>query len=157
MSAVVFDLGTRKKNMSQNVVVDRIETDAQILATSEVMRQLRPHIAVENYLPTVRRMMATDRFRLAAVRVGGIVRAVAGYRVTEMLFCGRILYVDDLITDERTRSKGHGKRLLNWLQEEARAQNCAELHLDSGVHRAGAHRFYFCWKWKSEIVSPSRK
>ena len=130
-------------NMTENVVVDRIETDAQILATSEVMRQLRPHIAEKDYLPIVRRMIANDRFCLAAVREGGIVRAVAGYRIMEMLYCGRILFVDDLITDEGTRSQGHGKRLLDWLQEEARAQNCDELHLDSGVHRAGAHRFYF--------------
>jgi GNAT superfamily N-acetyltransferase len=129
--------------MTENVVVERIETDAQILATAEVMRQLRPHIAAENYLTTVRRMIATERFRLVAVREGGVVRAVAGYRIMEMLFCGRILYVDDLITDERTRSKGHGKRLLEWLQEEGRAQECGELHLDSGVHREGAHRFYF--------------
>jgi GNAT superfamily N-acetyltransferase len=129
--------------MTENVVIDRIETDAQILATSEVMRQLRPHIATEDYLPTVRRMMASDKFCLAAVREGGVVRAVAGYRIMEMLYCGRILFVDDLITDEHTRSMGHGKRLLDWLQEEARAQNCDELHLDSGVHRASAHRFYF--------------
>jgi GNAT superfamily N-acetyltransferase len=129
--------------MAENAIVDRIETDAQILATSEVMRQLRPHIAEEDYLPTVRRMMASDGFCLAAVREDGVVRAVAGYRIMEMLYCGRILFVDDLITDERTRSKGHGKRLLHWLQAEARAHNCGELHLDSGVHRAGAHRFYF--------------
>jgi GNAT superfamily N-acetyltransferase len=129
--------------MTENVLVDRIETDAQILATREVMRQLRPHIAEEDYLPTVRRIMASDRFCLAAVCEGGIVRAVAGYRIMEMLYCGRILFVDDLITDERTRSKGHGSRLLAWLQEEARTHNCDELHLDSGVQRAGAHRFYF--------------
>lgn len=131
------------ESMNDNVAVDRIETDAQILDTRQVMRQLRPHIAEEEYLPTVRRMMASERFCLAAVRENGIVRAVAGYRFMEMLYCGRILFVDDLITDERTRSQGHGKRLLDWLQEEARAQNCDELHLDSGVQRAGAHRFYF--------------
>jgi GNAT superfamily N-acetyltransferase len=129
--------------MTQNVIVERIETDAQILTTSEVMRQLRPHISEKDYLPIVRRMIANDRFRLAAVREDGVVRAVAGYRIMEMLYCGRILFVDDLITDERTRSQGHGKRLLDWLQEQARVQNCDELHLDSGVHRAGAHRFYF--------------
>lgn len=132
-----------EENMKDTVLVERIETDAQILATSAVMRQLRPHIAEADYLATVRRMMASDGFGLAAVREGGVVRAVAGYRVMEMLFCGRILYVDDLITDEHARSRGYGKRLLDWLQEEARARKCEQLHLDSGVQRASAHRFYF--------------
>jgi GNAT superfamily N-acetyltransferase len=126
-----------------NDTIMRVETDAQILATSEVMRQLRPHIAEADYLATVRRMMVSDGFCLAAACEEGVVRAVAGYRVMEMLFCGRILYVDDLVTDERTRSKGYGKRLLGWLQEEARARKCNQLHLDSGVQRADAHRFYF--------------
>lgn len=131
------------QNLNDSIVIERMESDAQIVATSEVMRQLRPHISKENFLPTVRRMMDSGGYRLAAVREGAVVRAVAGYRIMEMLYCGRILYVDDLITDERTRSKGHGKRLLSWLQQEARTLKCDELHLDSGVQRADAHRFYF--------------
>lgn len=129
--------------MSDSLSVDRIESDEQILSTSEVMRQLRPHIEARDYLSIVRRMMASDGYRLAAVRDAGVVRAVAGYRFMEMLYCGRILYVDDLITDERGRSRGYGNCLLNWLKEEARSRNCGELHLDSGVHRGQAHRFYF--------------
>jgi GNAT superfamily N-acetyltransferase len=129
--------------MSNSVVIDRIESDEQILATSDVMRQLRPHIKAKDYLPIVRRMMASDGYRLAGVRDGGVVRAVAGYRFMEMLYCGRILYVDDLITDEQGRSHGFGKRLLEWLKEEARSRSCDELHLDSGVQRGQAHRFYF--------------
>ena len=123
--------------------VSRIESDDEILATHNVMFQLRPHIGAESYLATVRRMMESDGYRLAAALEQGRVRAVAGYRFMEMLYCGRILYVDDLITDAHTRSRGHGKRLLGWLKEEARAWECAELHLDSGVHREHAHRFYF--------------
>jgi GNAT superfamily N-acetyltransferase len=61
----------------------------------------------------------------------------------EMLYCGKILYVDDLNTDEQYRSKGFGKILLDWLKAEARTQGCGHLHLDSGVQREQAHRFYF--------------
>lgn len=129
--------------MNDTLIVDRMESDEQILATSDVMRQLRPHIETGNYLSIVRRMMASDGYRLAAIKDEGVVRAVAGYRFMEMLYCGRILSVDDLITDERGRSRGYGKRLLDWLKEEARSRKCDELHLDSGVHRAQAHRFYF--------------
>jgi hypothetical protein len=37
---------------------------------------------------------------------------------------------------------GLGGRLLEWLLAHARAQGCVQLHLDSGVQRFGAHRFY---------------
>jgi GNAT superfamily N-acetyltransferase len=129
-------------NMKDHSIV-RIESDEDILATSSVMRQLRPHIKAEDYLSIVRRMMKTDGYRQAAVRESEAVRAVAGYRFMEMLYCGKILYVDDLVTDEKTRSHGHGSRLLEWLVNEAHEKGCAELHLDSGVQREYAHRFYF--------------
>jgi GNAT superfamily N-acetyltransferase len=129
--------------MKDEVEVTRMQSDQEILATSEVMRQLRPHIAANDYLGIVRRMMDSGGYRITAVLEAGTVRAVAGYRFMEMLYCGRILYVDDLITDEASRSRGHGKRLLNWIEDEARARGCAEVHLDSGVQRQHAHRFYF--------------
>ncbi len=124
-------------------MVLKATTDEQILATREVMLQLRPHVPLEDYLPLVKRMNQTDGYQLAAAYDHDTVRAVAGYRFMEMLYCGKILYVDDLITDERSRSKGHGKALLDWLKAEARAQGCGQLHLDSGVQREQAHRFYF--------------
>ena len=124
-------------------MVLKVTTDEEILAVHEVMHQLRPNIRRDEFLATVKRMRETDGYQLAAVYDEGTFRAVAGYRVIEMLWCGKTLYVDDLNTDERFRSKGYGKVLLDWLKNEARAQGCDELHLDSGVQREQAHRFYF--------------
>jgi GNAT superfamily N-acetyltransferase len=118
-------------------------TDAEIVATLDVMRELRPHLLPDAYVETVRRMMATDGYRLAVASGDGKVRAVAGYRYMEMLWCGRVLYVDDLSTTHTHRSHGYGKALLDWLKREARASGCTQLHLDSGVQREAAHRFYF--------------
>lgn len=119
------------------------KTDEKILETRDVMRQLRPNIAHDDYLPTVRRLMQNDCYTLVALREEGRVRAVAGYRIMEMLYCGKIMYVDDLNTDDSRRSQGFGKALMDWLKAEARAQLCGELHLDSGVQRENTHRFYF--------------
>jgi GNAT superfamily N-acetyltransferase len=117
--------------------------DEQILATRDVMLQLRPSLPSREYLLTVRRMMLAHGYRVVALHENGAVRAVAGYRFMEMLYCGKILYVDDLNTDEAHRSRGFGKALLDWLKSEARANGCAQLHLDSGVQRENTHRFYF--------------
>ena len=115
---------------------------AQVASTWPVMRQLRPHLDLEQYVATVARMRKTDGFRLAAASIDGTVGAVAGFRTMEMLYCGKILSVDDLVTDEAMRSKGLGKALLDWLTREARLSGCAQLHLDSGLHRLDAQRFY---------------
>ncbi|HET9439595.1 MAG TPA: GNAT family N-acetyltransferase [Longimicrobiales bacterium] len=50
---------------------------------------------------------------------------------------------DDFVTDERARSSGYGKQLMDWLKTEAREHGCTELQLISRVTRERAHRFYF--------------
>lgn len=117
-------------------------SDPEIMRTYEVMRQLRPEMSPDEYVPAVRRLMAQEDYRLVTVLDDEQVRAVAGYRLMEMLYCGRILYIDDLVTDERVRSRGFGRQLLDWLKEAARARRCTEVHLDSRLHREAAHRFY---------------
>ena len=86
--------------------------------------------------------VAATRSGLAALSDGDRVRAVAGYRIIEMLYCGRILSIDDLVTHEEARSRGYGTRLLDWLKQRARTLGCTEVHLDSRLHREAAHRFY---------------
>lgn len=134
---------SRKQSTLPHAVTIVVATsDAQILATRDVM-QLRPSLPSEKYLPMIRRMMQADGYRLVALYEKAEVRAVAGYRFMEMLYCGKLMYVDDLNTAEAHRSRGFGKALLDWLKAEARAQGCAQLHLDSGVQRENTHRFYF--------------
>jgi GNAT superfamily N-acetyltransferase len=128
---------------SVTAVVRKLTTDEDILAASGVMRQLRPQIAEDAYLSTVRRMMQTDGYLQAAVFEGNNVVAVAGYRFMEMLYAGKTLYVDDLNTDETRRSRGYGKTLIDWLKREAKERGCVQLQLDSGVQREQTHRFYF--------------
>jgi GNAT superfamily N-acetyltransferase len=118
-------------------------TDADIERCGPVLQQLRPSLAAEALLPAVRRM-ESHGYRLAyAEDSAGVVRAVAGYRITEMLRTGLMLEIDDLVTDGEARSGGFGGALLEWVLGEARAAGCSVVELDSAVHRHAAHRFYF--------------
>lgn len=123
-------------------VVERIESDSQIMAIYPVMRQLRAHVPESEFLEKVRRQQQTNNYHLAAVMEGSSVKCVAGYRIAECMAWGKFLYVDDLVTDENARSNDYGKQLMSWLMEEARQNDCGQLHLDSGVQRHAAHRFY---------------
>ena len=124
-------------------VVAHAQTDEEIAATFEVMRQLRPDLAADRYVAQVRSLMDSEGLRLLAVIDEGTVRGVAAYRFMQMLYCGRLLYLDDLVVDERVRSRGYGARLLDRLRAEGRAQGCSEMQLISRVTREQAHRFYF--------------
>ena len=105
------------------------------------MLELRPHLTRESFVEQVRRQREQG-YCLAFVESDGEVRSVAGYRMMEKLAWGRIMYVDDLVTRAADHGGGFGSALLDWLIAEARRAGCAQFHLDSGVQRFGAHRFY---------------
>jgi GNAT superfamily N-acetyltransferase len=117
-------------------------SDAEILQCFPVMSELRPHLVEGEFVARIRRQQAEGGYQLAFLAVQGRVRALAGFRIGEFLAWGRILYVDDLVTTSEDRSRGHGRRLFDWLTARAREAGCGQLHLDSGVQRFSAHRFY---------------
>ena len=117
-------------------------TDAEIESCHPVLAELRPHLLREEILARVRRQERAGGYRLAFLEADGEIRAACGFRVSECLAWGRFLYVDDLVTRGEDRSRGYGRLLLDWLVDRAREEGCDEIHLDSGVQRLGAHRFY---------------
>jgi GNAT superfamily N-acetyltransferase len=122
--------------------VREMVSDEEVASTFPVMCQLQPHLAEKGYVERIREMRRGG-YRLAAVVDEDRVRCVAGFRVQDYLYCGKHLYVDDLVTDESSRSGGYGKLMLDWLVGEAKRNGCEQFHLDAGVQRHDTHRFYF--------------
>ena len=118
------------------------ETDEEIQACYDVISELRPHIAREDFLPQVRRQESASGFRLVRLTDGGVVKAVGGIRVAEWLARGLSLDIEDLVATESDRSKGYGGRLFDWIVEHARSRGCNEVRLVSHVTRYRAHQFY---------------
>jgi GNAT superfamily N-acetyltransferase len=116
-------------------------TDADIQNCFPIMAQLRPHLVEGEFVARVRQQ-EQDGYRLVLPEESGDVRAVSGFRTGESLSWGGFLYIDDSVTGESSRSHGFGQQLFDWIVDFAKANGCVQLHLDSGVQRFGAHRFY---------------
>jgi GNAT superfamily N-acetyltransferase len=107
-----------------------------------VHRQLRVQLVSLEYEAKMRRVFATGGRMCVATEGDGVVGVIV-YRIQENTFDGRLLYIDDLVSDEEQRSNGVGRMLLAHVERKARAQGCRMMGLDSGVQRARAHKFYF--------------
>lgn len=123
-------------------IVDLDPTDARLPRAWEVLAELRPHRDA-NAMHEVYAASRDHGYRITAVFADDACLAVAGWRIGTNMHLGRHLYVEDLVTSEAVRSGGHGAALLDHLECVARQAGCAALHLDSGVQRHDAHRFYF--------------
>ena len=106
-----------------------------------VLKMLREHLDESSLVRQVIGQQAQGYF-LAYLESECEIRSVAGYRFCENLSSGKLMYVDDLVTNLEDRSKGFGQILFDWLVDEARKKGCSQLTLDSGVQRFSAHRFY---------------
>jgi GNAT superfamily N-acetyltransferase len=115
--------------------------DEEIMACWAVLSELRTHLVEIEFLQRIK-LQQSGGYQLCYLAEEGIVRSVAGFRIMENLASGRVLYVDDLVTDSSARSEGFGQKLFDWLKEEAKTAGCDTLELDSGVQRFDAHRFY---------------
>ena len=118
-----------------------VETDMEIGNCFTVVQQLRPNLVQEKFIVYVKTLMA-EGYQLAYKEVNDKVVCVAGFRISHNLFAGKNLYVDDLVTSEDERSKGYGEEMMNWLRDIAIEKKCVVFHLDSGVQRHKAHKFY---------------
>lgn len=106
------------------------------------VKELRPHLDEHEYMTMVKRMVGAG-YHLAMLELeDGTVPCIGGFRIDEMFHRGKGVYVDDLSTLEAHRSKGYGAKVLDFIIEYCKREKCVSIHLDSGVQRFAAHRFY---------------
>src|SRR5262249_11573191 len=129
-------------------IIDVTDENGSVIAADWLARsypvhvQLRPLLVEKDYCAKMERVFAGGG-RMCVATEDGTVGGVAVYRMYENTFDGRLLYGDDLVTDEASRSRGVGRALMAHLEGIARRHGREVLSLDSGVQRAGAHKFYF--------------
>lgn len=121
--------------------VKLLESEDELAAVAEVLLQLRPQYTLESLLAQIKKQQQSG-YQLAYVKSGNGVLCVAGFVVGEKLAWGKHIYIDDLVTSEAHRSSGAGTLLMDWFKSLCEQTGCTQLHLDSGVQRFNAHRFY---------------
>ena len=121
--------------------VGTVETEDALDRVCPVMAELRTSFDLADLRGQIEEQMKSG-YRLAFVEEEEEILCVAGFVVCLKLAWGKHIYVDDLVTAAEHRSRGAGSVMIDWLIQHARDLGCRELHLDSGVQRFGAHRFY---------------
>lgn len=114
---------------------------AELKRCFPVYKVLRPHLDEQEFIRRVQ-IQVSERFQIAFIEEDEKIVAAAGYRIQHNLFAGRMLYLDDLITDPLRKKSGHATALLEWVKAYAIAEQCDAFHLDSGYQRHDAHRLY---------------
>lgn len=121
--------------------IQELKSEDELREAFPVMRELRGKVDEQEYFRLIEHMVK-EGYRLFALRDSGVIVALAGVAVLTNLSYGRYVWVYDLVTTSNARSKGYGRRLLEFVEEFAHQENCKVVALSSGLERTDAHRFY---------------
>lgn len=121
-------------------ILEALNTE-QLQFCFPVIAELRPHLSLPQFIAQVNRQQQFG-YRLMYVSNGHHAVSAMGYRISEFLGWGKVLYIDDLVTLSSERKKGYAALLLDWAINVARQQHCNQVHLDSGHQRVEAHQLY---------------
>lgn len=122
--------------------IKSLKNHDEIAQSFDAFLELRPHLRSKEIFVDQVMEQYKEGYEIIAVYEQEEVVACIGFRFLTTLAWGKILYIDDLITKEKTRGKGYGKILLDHVIQIAREHLCKEVHLDTGYARHAAHKVY---------------
>ncbi|UOY94407.1 GNAT family N-acetyltransferase [Ectobacillus sp. JY-23] len=118
-----------------------VAEEREVLHAFSVMQELRPHLSEKTYLQLYQDMKKSG-YTLIGLYVDGEIVALGGVAIMTNFYSLKHVYVYDLITAAKHRSKGYGKTLLSYIEQWGKDQGCTSVELTSGFQRIDAHRFY---------------
>lgn len=135
-----------------------IQLIKDIDSTYVLMKQLRPHISLEQFRIIFEKANKSDDYNIYGYTdQKAHIKGLIGIRTLHDYVHGKHLYIDDLVVDETCRSQGIGKKLLDFAEDLAKKNECTGLRLCTGIDNKDGMRFYERENWKQRAVVFKKK
>ncbi|HDX9588550.1 TPA: GNAT family N-acetyltransferase [Bacillus pseudomycoides] len=125
-----------------NTCVHEVKTEEEFRKVLPVLQQLRPKLSLEEALSLLERMKEENYRLFSLYNSEGKVMCLAGTAICTNFYNKKHVFIYDLVTAEAHRSKGHGEKLLSYIEEWGKENDCSCVVLTSAFLRVDAHRFY---------------
>ncbi|MFK2827140.1 GNAT family N-acetyltransferase [Bacillus sp. B190/17] len=141
------------------ITIEELCTEEEVAQIFPLMKDLRPYLD-ETHFRQIWRTMQPDGYRIYAMYDEGAIVAFTGIQIRTNMYYFRHVFVHELVTRADIRSRGYGGKLLTFVHEWGRENNCVTVALESALIRDDAHRFYeekmgydrFCYSFKKELA-----
>ncbi len=137
--------------------ISTIRSKADLERCYPVIKELRQQLSYEDYFSIYEEAHAADGYELVAIEDNSEILAVMGYRFLSDYVRGKHIYIDDLVTTEKIRSKGLGAELLKFAEDVARTSGCRSLRLCTGVENERGVNFYDRNGWIKRAFAYTKK
>lgn len=128
--------------MKNAITITELIGKEQILAQLNLVQQLTAGITRSKYSEMLDTMLANGYRQVGAFEDGQCI-GISGFWINTKIYSDKYVELDNVIIDEKHRSKKVGKLLCDWIINEAKQKGCKIAMLDAYVENKDAHRFYF--------------
>lgn len=113
----------------------------EFFSTYPFIKLLNPTMSKREFTVIMKELI-TEGFRIVGAFEGTRCLGICGYWIGHKFYCRKHLHIDAFVVDEMVRSKGVGKKILDWLERKAKAEKCNMVVLDTYVTNTASHKFY---------------
>ena len=122
--------------------VRKLRGKNEMLAHIDLLRELYPALEESDYNRQLDEMLPHNYFQVGAFD-GDRCVGISGVWIGNKLWCGKYLEIDHIVIRNEIRSKGIGKRLVDFLKTLAEKEQCNSIGLDSFTFNHQSHKFFF--------------
>ena len=109
-----------------NIEIRDISGD-EIVNSYYLITQSYLDLTKEEYAITVKEMMELSNFKMIGAFVDKKIIGISGYVISRMFYCAKFLRISNLIIDKEYRNKRIGTKMIYFLEEKARNNNCKQI------------------------------
>lgn len=123
--------------------IKELHKKEEMLQAFPLVNLMYPKMSEKEFSAALDEMISLNNYKMVALFEDKKMLAVCGYWLASMLYCGLYLQASNLVVTQEMRSQGLGKKILNFLEEKAKALKCKKLVLDSYTENKKSHPLYF--------------
>ena len=101
------------------------------------------NLTKEEYADTIKEMIELSNFKMIGAFKDNKIVGIAGYFISKMFYCAKFLKISNLVVDTNHRNQKIGSKMIDFLEEKARNNNCKHVILDSFIGNKKSHSLYF--------------
>ena len=124
------------------IEVRKLNGKNEMLAQIDLLSELYPTLEESDYSRQLDEMLPHNYFQVGAFD-GDRCMGISGVWIGHKLWCGKYLEIDHIVIRNEARSKGIGKRLVDFLKSLAQEEQCISIGLDSFTFNHQSHKFFF--------------
>ena len=122
--------------------IKRLETLEELYETYSLVAHLTPELDPSKF-QLIQQEMCRDGYQcIGAYGTDLQLLGMCGYWIRHRFYCGKSLYIDNIVSSSGIRGRGIGTVLMEWVLKEAEAQACEHIALDAYIDNKESHAFY---------------